>query len=185
MDSKNLELELEKSRVFSSLNRVSHSPIHPLEILLDSHYFFLWYRMFWPPMRTLPLGHPWIRGFIPYLVAVETVNCFTRQSAMESSVVSSLPDHAFTPTLESTGWNDQLWNTLPRVSHIVDCSPSALLPSGELDTDEMRQSHGRTFLWDADPHKSFGENLLVYHPWKVEQPWRPLHYRNDPGCEPR
>ena len=97
-----------------------------------SKYFFLWYRMFWPPMRTLPLGHPWIRGFIPYLVAVETVNCFTRQSAMESSVVSSLPDHAFTPTLASTGWNDQLWNTLHHVSHIVDCSPSALLPSGEL-----------------------------------------------------
>ena len=58
----------------------------------------------------------------------------------------------------------------PRVSHIVDCSPSALLPSGELDTDGMRQSLGRTFFRDADPHKSFGENLLVYHPWKVEQP---------------
>ena len=65
--------------------------------------FFLWYRMFWPPMRTLPLGHPWIRGFIPYLVAVETVACFTRQSAMESSVVSSLPDHAFTPTPRKHG----------------------------------------------------------------------------------
>ena len=26
---------------------------------------------------------------------------------------------------------------------------------------------GRTFFRDADPHKSFGENLLVYHPWKV------------------
>ena len=63
------------------------------------------------------------------------------------------------------------------VSHIVDCSPSALriymlytLPLGELDTDGMRQSLGRTFFRDADPHKSFGENLLVYHPWKVEQP---------------
>ena len=28
------------------------------------------------------------------------------------------------------------------------------------DTDGMRQSLGRTFFWDADPHKSFGENLL-------------------------
>ena len=37
MDSNKLELELEKSRVFSSLNRVSHSPSHPLELLLDSH----------------------------------------------------------------------------------------------------------------------------------------------------
>ena len=92
-------------------------------------YFFLCTRIFWPPMRTLPLGHPWIRGIIPYLVAVETVNCFTRRSTMESSVVSSLPDHAFTPTLESMGWNDQLWDILakfvgiaPHVSHIVDCS---------------------------------------------------------------
>ena len=66
-------------------------------------FFFLWYRIFWPPMRTLPLGHPWIRGFIPYLVAVETVACFTRQSAMESSVVSSLPDRAFTPTPRKHG----------------------------------------------------------------------------------
>ena len=110
-------------------------------------------------------------------MAVETVSCFTRQTAMESSVVSSLPDRAFTLTPASTGWSNQLWNTLaklvgiaPHVSHIVDRSPSALLPSGELDTDGMRQSHGRTFLWDADPHKSFGKNLLVYHPWKVEQP---------------
>ena len=67
------------------------------------------------------------------------VACFTRQSAMESSVVSSLPDSAFTPTLASTGWSNQLWNTLaklvgiaPHVSHIVDRSPSALLPSGSL-----------------------------------------------------
>ena len=110
-------------------------------------------------------------------MAVETVDCFTRQSAMESSVVSSLPDHAFTPTPRKHGverstmkHSGETTGIAPRVSHIVDCSPSALLPSGELDTDGMRQSHGRTFLWDADPHKSFGENLLVYHPWKVEQP---------------
>ena len=44
------------------------------------------------------------------------------------------------------------------------------LPLGELDTDGMRQCLGRTFFRDADPHKSFEENLLVYHPWKVEQP---------------
>ena len=44
------------------------------------------------------------------------------------------------PRHASTGWNDQLWNTLHHVSHIVDCSPSALLPSGELDTDGMRRS---------------------------------------------
>ena len=145
----------------------------------SSRLLFFFYRMFWPPMRTLPLGHPWIRGFIPYLMAIETFTCFTRESSMESSVVSSLPDYTFTPTLESMGWNDQLWNTLanlvghtPHVSHIFDCSPSALLPSGELYkyTDGMRQCLGRTFLRDADPHKSFGENLLVYHPWKVEQP---------------
>ena len=30
------------------------------------------------------------------------------KSTMESSVVFSLPDSAFTPTLASTGWNDQL-----------------------------------------------------------------------------
>ena len=44
------------------------------------------------------------------------------------------------------------------------------LPLGELDTDGMRQCLGRNFFRDADPHKSFGENLLVYHPWNVEQP---------------
>ena len=42
------------------------------------------------------------------LWAVETFTCFTRQFIMESGVVSSLPDHAFTTTLESMGWNDQL-----------------------------------------------------------------------------
>ena len=95
---------------------------------------------------------------------------------MESSVVSSLPDYIITPHRTSAGGTinyetlQQLWEVALHVSHIVDYSPSALLPSGELDTDGMRQSHGRTFLWDADPHKSFEENLLVYHPWKVEQP---------------
>ena len=86
------------------------------------------------------------------------------------------PTLTFTPTLASMGWNDQLWNTLAflfiatHVSHIVDYSPSALLPPGELATDGMRFRLGRTFFRDADPHKSYGENLLVYHPWKIEQP---------------
>ena len=35
MESIQLELELDSTRVFSSLNRVSHSPIHPFEIVLD------------------------------------------------------------------------------------------------------------------------------------------------------
>ena len=79
-------------RVVSSLPGVSSTP---------RSFVCLCSRMFWPPMRTLPLGHPWIRGFIPYLVAVETVTCFTRRSTMESSVVSSLPDYTSIPTLAS------------------------------------------------------------------------------------
>ena len=66
----------------------------------------------------------------------------------------------------------QLWEVALHVSHIVDYSPSALLPSGDLSQTLMECDAclGRTFFRDADPHKSFGENLLVYHPWKVEQP---------------
>ena len=48
------------------------------------------------PLETLESGI-----FIPYLGAVETVTCFTRRSTMESSVVSSLPDYTFIPTLAS------------------------------------------------------------------------------------
>merc|ERR1711965_647188 len=83
--------------------------------------------------------------------------------------VPSPPDH------ESQGRSNQLRNTLaklvgitPHVSHIVDRSPNSSPTFGI--TDGMRQSLGRTFFRDADPHKSFGENLLVSHPWKVEQP---------------
>ena len=66
-------------------------------------------------------------GVLFHIMVVETFTCFTRRSTMESSVVSSLPDCAFTPTLASTGWSNQLWNTLaklvgiaPHVSHIVE-----------------------------------------------------------------
>merc|ERR1711965_194726 len=79
-----------------------------------------------PPWTPLNPGFCYISG------GCRNNHLFARQSAMESSVVSSLPDHAFTPTLESMGWNDQLRNTLHLVSHIVDCSPSALLPSGPM-----------------------------------------------------
>ena len=96
---------------------------------------------------------------------------------MESSAVSSLPDNTFTPTPRKHGVEQStmkhssvLFQIAPHVSHIVDYSPSALLPPGELATDGMRFRLGQTFFRDADPHKSFGENLLVYHPWKVEQP---------------
>ena len=68
--------------------------------MMNNQNFMEWiYKKLWTPLNP---------GFYSYLVAVETVNCFTRQSAMESSVVYSLPNHAFTPTLVSTGWNDQL-----------------------------------------------------------------------------
>ena len=109
-------------------------------------------------------------------MAVETVACFTRQSAMESSVVSSLPDRAFTPTLASTVWNDQLCNTLARLLESPLVGVILLIAHHQLSylrenwtLMECGARLGRTFLRDADPHKSFGENLLVYHPWKVEQ----------------
>ena len=47
-------------------------------------------------------------GVLFHIMVVETFTCFTRRSTMESGVVSSLPDRAFTPTLESTGWSNQL-----------------------------------------------------------------------------
>ena len=56
------------------------------------------------------------------------------------------------------------------VSYNNDSSPSALriyvlyiLPLVELPTDgHMWYSHGPIFLWEANPHKIFGESLLVY-----------------------
>ena len=97
---------------------------------------------------------------------------------MKSSVVSSLPDTHLHPHARKHGVERSTMKHFsePRhgpphiVRHIVDYSPSALLPLGELATDGMRFRLGRTFFRDADPHKSYGENLLVYHPWKIEQP---------------
>ena len=40
--------------------------------------------------------------------AAETFACFTRQSSMESSVVSSLPDYTFNPVPRKHGANHQL-----------------------------------------------------------------------------
>ena len=42
-------------------------------------------------------------GVLFHIMVVETVTCFTRRSTMESSVVSSLPDRAFTPTPRKHG----------------------------------------------------------------------------------
>ena len=61
------------------------------------------------------------RVFIPYLVAVETVTCFTRRSTMESSVVSSLPDYTSIPTLASI--NPSLENVERVLSYIhISCA---------------------------------------------------------------
>ena len=68
------------------------------------------------PLETLESG-----VFIPYLVAVETVTCFTRRSTMESSVVSSLPDYTSIPTLASI--NPSLENVERVLSYIhISCA---------------------------------------------------------------
>ena len=53
--------------------------------------------------------------------AAETFACFTRQSSMESSVVSSLPDCTFNPAERRCGGNDQLWNTLATMGGRPSC----------------------------------------------------------------
>ena len=71
------------------------------------NFFFCNIGSFHPPCVRFPLD-TLESGVLFHIMVVETVICFTRRSTMESSVVSSLPDCAFTPTLESTGWSNQL-----------------------------------------------------------------------------
>ena len=98
------------------------------------------------------------------------------KSAMESSVVSSLPDvylhpHARKHGVErSTMKHSSNYGRSPHMWVILLIIHHQLSTFGELATDGMRFRLGRTFFRDADPHKSYGENLLVYHPWKIEQP---------------
>ena len=73
-----------------------------------SRRFFFVYSDALTPYAYAPPWTPLNPGVLFHIMVVDTFTCFTRQTAMESSVVSSLPDHAFTPTLASMGWNDQL-----------------------------------------------------------------------------
>ena len=108
--------------------------------------FFFLYSDNFTPYAYAPPSDTFESGVLFHIWwAVETFACFTRQSAMESSVVSSLPDYTFTPTPRKHGverstmkHSSEPHGIAPHVSHIVDCSPSALLPSGELYTDGMR-----------------------------------------------
>ena len=125
----------------------------PLDTLESGVLFHIW----WLSKQLLVLhdSPPWkVALCLPYPTCT-----FTPTLARKHGVERSTMKHS----------SKRMWFTL-HVRHIVDYSPSALLPPGELATDGMRFRLGRTFFRDADPHKSFGENLLVYHPWKIEQP---------------
>ena len=98
------------------------------------------------------------------------------KSTMESSVVSSLPDVYLHPHARKHGVerstmkhssnlrSPHMWVILLIIHHQL----SYLRENWPLM--DMRFRLGLTFFRDADPHKSYGENLLVYHPWKIEQP---------------
>ena len=58
--------------------------------------FFFYIGSFDPPCVRSPLD-TLESGVLFHIMVVETFTCFTRRSTMESSVVSSLPDHAFIP----------------------------------------------------------------------------------------